>query len=46
MKRPEFFAAMRQYGWRYGNFRLVNGSRLDKIALPPPGKAGVQAMSL
>ncbi|RUU40103.1 MAG: hypothetical protein EOR99_29435 [Mesorhizobium sp.] len=40
MIRFRFFAAMRQNGLGLCNFGLVNASRVDKIALPPPGMAG------
>jgi hypothetical protein len=43
---PAFFAAMRQNGMGRRNFRLVNGPRVDKIALPPPGMAGEHKMRL
>jgi hypothetical protein len=40
MIRFRFFAAMRQNGLCLCNFGLVNAPRVDKIALPPPEKAG------
>ncbi|AZO40746.1 hypothetical protein EJ076_06190 [Mesorhizobium sp. M7D.F.Ca.US.005.01.1.1] len=46
MIRPGFFAAMRQNGMGLRNFGLVNGPRVDKIALPPPGMAGEHKMRL
>jgi hypothetical protein len=36
----QIFAAMRQNGLGLCNFGLVNAPRVDKIALPPPEKAG------
>ncbi|TKB53855.1 MAG: hypothetical protein E5W81_22915, partial [Mesorhizobium sp.] len=41
-----FFAAMRQIGLGRRNFGLVNGPRVDKIALPPPGTVGEHKMRL
>ncbi|QPC89525.1 hypothetical protein GA829_02345 [Mesorhizobium sp. INR15] len=46
MNRPGFFAAMRQNGVARLNFGLVNGPRVDKIALPPPGMAGEHKIRL
>ncbi|QKD00421.1 hypothetical protein EB235_02190 [Mesorhizobium loti R88b] len=46
MIRPGFFAAMRQNGMGRRNFGLVNGPRVDKIALPPPGMVGEHKIRL
>jgi hypothetical protein len=46
MIRSAFFAAMRQNGMGRRNFGLVNGPRVDKIALPPPGMVGEHKIRL